>query len=290
MNNINTNGLSNRAKQVLGEENTKKLESISHIGLGQNLIQKMNTVYQDTEPLEPFKRVPIDEITSTLQNNNVLEDNQTRKENIEESKTINQEKANETINKIKNDDNELYNTIAEIIKNDRTETWARDDKIRKETQQREDTAYQRAVADLRRAGINPNLINLQPASSGGGIIQTNSGYETLANNITSFKNASNEQILNHIDKALSNLTSEQTTLDNVIANINNAELQAIVSKWGTEFNGAITSILGQMQEETKRWVASTGQENAYNIAELNTISDIISRIFGATIFKAFGGK
>lgn len=49
--------------------------------------------------------------------------------------------------------------------------WEREDKIRKEVQDREDNAYQRAVDDMRKAGINPNLINVQPAESGGGITQ-----------------------------------------------------------------------------------------------------------------------
>lgn len=51
------------------------------------------------------------------------------------------------------------------------ELWAREDAIRKETQEREDTAYQRAVEDMRKAGINPNLVGVSPAGSGGGISQ-----------------------------------------------------------------------------------------------------------------------
>ena len=51
------------------------------------------------------------------------------------------------------------------------ELWAREDAIRKETQEREDTAYQRAVEDMRKAGINPNLVGVSPAGSGGGITQ-----------------------------------------------------------------------------------------------------------------------
>ena len=51
------------------------------------------------------------------------------------------------------------------------ELWEREDAIRKETQEREDTAYQRAVEDMRKAGINPNLVNVSPAGSGGGITQ-----------------------------------------------------------------------------------------------------------------------
>lgn len=48
--------------------------------------------------------------------------------------------------------------------------WEREDAIRKETQEREDTAYQRAIEDMRKAGINPNLVGISPAGSGGGII------------------------------------------------------------------------------------------------------------------------
>ena len=47
--------------------------------------------------------------------------------------------------------------------------YEREDAIRKETQEREDTAYQRAVADMRKAGIDPNLLGVTPAMSGGGI-------------------------------------------------------------------------------------------------------------------------
>ena len=57
------------------------------------------------------------------------------------------------------------NSLKELQK----EQWAREDEIRKETQAREDSALQRAVEDAKKAGINPNLINIQPAASGGGI-------------------------------------------------------------------------------------------------------------------------
>lgn len=47
--------------------------------------------------------------------------------------------------------------------------WQREDEIRAETQAREDSAWQRAVADMQKAGVNPNLVNASPAASGGGI-------------------------------------------------------------------------------------------------------------------------
>lgn len=49
--------------------------------------------------------------------------------------------------------------------------WAREDAIRAETQAREDTAWQRGVEDMRKSGINVNLVAAQPAASGGGITQ-----------------------------------------------------------------------------------------------------------------------
>lgn len=60
----------------------------------------------------------------------------------------------------------------------RNEQWAREDAIRKETQEREDSSLQRWAEDARKAGINPNLaIGAQGAPSGGGI--TNStGIDT----------------------------------------------------------------------------------------------------------------
>lgn len=51
----------------------------------------------------------------------------------------------------------------------RDEQWAREDAIRSETQEREDTAFRRGIADMRRAGVNVNLVGAQAAESGGGI-------------------------------------------------------------------------------------------------------------------------
>lgn len=62
-----------------------------------------------------------------------------------------------------------YEQIKADMIAERDARWAREDAIRKETQAREDTAYQRAVDDMIKAGINPNLVGVNPASSGGGI-------------------------------------------------------------------------------------------------------------------------
>lgn len=61
-------------------------------------------------------------------------------------------------------------TLIEFLEQDRNARWEREDAIRAETQAREDNAYQRAIDDMQKAGINPNLLgNITPAASGGGI-------------------------------------------------------------------------------------------------------------------------
>lgn len=114
----------------------------------------------------------------------------------------------ELSNKIQNtpspiDDSESIKTnIIEPSKEIMQDQWQREDTIRKETQEREDTAYQRAVEDMRKAGINPNLIGINPASSGGGITQTSG--ETNKNTLITQK--FNEQ--------LTKLTEELNLKDN----------------------------------------------------------------------------
>ena len=51
----------------------------------------------------------------------------------------------------------------------RDEQWKREDEIRNAVWAREDSAYSRAISDLRRSGVNVNLTGAQPAASGGGI-------------------------------------------------------------------------------------------------------------------------
>lgn len=58
---------------------------------------------------------------------------------------------------------------------EREKAWEREDAIRKETQEREDNAWQRAIDDMRAAGINPNLVNASAAQAGGGITTATMG-------------------------------------------------------------------------------------------------------------------
>lgn len=52
---------------------------------------------------------------------------------------------------------------------DQERLWKREDEIREHIEAREDSAWQRAVEDMKKAGVNPNLVDAGPAQSGGGI-------------------------------------------------------------------------------------------------------------------------
>lgn len=129
-----------------------------------------------------------------------------------------QDKTNENIEtSIGNFD---INSIFEKQKEWQKELWAREDAIRKETQEREDTAYQRAVEDARKAGINVNLMNLQPASSGGGIT-SGSGlnmdlyegelkkylteWETMINNELKLETGEKDRLTNLVNQLISTI-------------------------------------------------------------------------------------
>lgn len=77
------------------------------------------------------------------------------------------------------------------------ELWEREDTIRKETQEREDTAYQRAVEDMRKAGINPNLTGVNPANSGGGITQA-TGQQSITTEMSGIINQAIAEINNTV--------------------------------------------------------------------------------------------
>ena len=51
----------------------------------------------------------------------------------------------------------------------RNEEWEREDNIRKETQEREDTTVQRYIEDAKKAGVNIAAMGVGQAPSGGGI-------------------------------------------------------------------------------------------------------------------------
>lgn len=80
-----------------------------------------------------------------------------------------QDKTDENVETSINGIGGATQSIFDFMEQQQQKLWEREDLIRQETQEREDTAYQRAVKDMQAAGINPNLMNVSPASSGGGI-------------------------------------------------------------------------------------------------------------------------
>lgn len=88
--------------------------------------------------------------------------------------------------------------------------WDREDSIRKEIEKREDTAYQRAVADMRKAGINPNLLGVNPAESGGGITQATIPDMSV---LTSEMKVSAEKLQQLIDQEFE---GDQATKDRIL--------------------------------------------------------------------------
>lgn len=101
------------------------------------------------------------------------------------------DKRNESVNKALEEINgpteDPLQSALQWAEEQQKKEWAREDEIRKETQEREDNALQRWVEDARKAGINPNLFNGQGAASGGGITAATglnmSQYETAANKL-----------------------------------------------------------------------------------------------------------
>lgn len=93
--------------------------------------------------------------------------------------------------------------------------WEREDKIREETQKREDTAYQRAVNDMRKAGINPNLVGINPANSGGGITQSSRIEPTASAEI----NAITSELINAINNEVKIEENKKDRITDIIRTI-----------------------------------------------------------------------
>ncbi len=138
---------------------------------------------------------------------------------IEESKNIEQgttPQANNNAVPQETPDVSVKNETEKTMQKELEKYYEREDAIRKETQEREDTAYQRAVADMRKAGIDPNLIGVSPAQSGGGI--TNATTKDLTRYSTEM-NVILQLLMQQIENEFK---ADQATKDRVVNSINNA--------------------------------------------------------------------
>lgn len=97
-----------------------------------------------------------------------------------------QDKTEENIvQSIPNGNSNLY----EFMKQLQEERWAREDERQAHVEAREDNAIQRKVADMKKAGVNPNLaLGMTGAASGGGVV-VDSGM-----NLTPYEIESNKQL------------------------------------------------------------------------------------------------
>lgn len=94
--------------------------------------------------------------------------------------------------------------------------WEREDLIRKETQEREDNAYQRMVEDMKKAGINPNIFQGTPSASGGGISQaTGINYAALDNEIKEKLTLLQQEI----DNSFKGEENEKDRFANILENV-----------------------------------------------------------------------
>ena len=100
---------------------------------------------------------------------------------------VKEEKINEILYGDKPSEEDLLNQTLKWAEEQQAKEWERENEIRKETQEREDSALQRWVEDARKAGINPNIFSGQGAASGGGITSATglnmTQYETVANRL-----------------------------------------------------------------------------------------------------------
>lgn len=123
--------------------------------------------------------------------------------------------------------------IEDIANKEQKELWEREDAIRAEIQAREDNAYQRAVADMKQAGVNPNLQSISGASSGGGITTA------TKKDLTRIENAKDRELEKLIQEIQNNWQGTQNNLDRVIDGLKtlNANVQSDKQALGKALTG-----------------------------------------------------
>lgn len=83
--------------------------------------------------------------------------------------TVDKEALNLISNELGNIRNKIKDTKDNEKYDNRTDEQKREDKIREKIQEREDNSYQRAVADMRAAGLNPATLTAGASAGGGGL-------------------------------------------------------------------------------------------------------------------------
>lgn len=106
--------------------------------------------------------------------------------------------------------------------------WEREDQIRKEVQEREDTAYERAIESLRRAGVNPNLLSsITPAASGGGLYNAS---QIDTSTLTTQMNIDLEKMQQMIDQAFEGDENAKNRFTDVFSGLLSNILMMVIMK------------------------------------------------------------
>lgn len=110
------------------------------------------------------------------------------------------------------------NSMLQYVEDMMAKQWEREDAIRKETQAREDTAWQRSIADMRAAGVNPNLVNAGPAASGGGVTNaTGADYTPYTENLK----AGLQLLMQELDQAFQGKEAEKDRVAKLVGSLIN---------------------------------------------------------------------
>lgn len=115
-----------------------------------------------------------------------------------------------TIESGANNSNNIITSVQDNATQMLDKYWEREDTIRKEIQEREDTAYQRAISDMRKSGINPNLVGINPSNSSGGLTNATRVEElgsTVLNNATQEKIAQMQRVFEEWETTIKNDTT-----------------------------------------------------------------------------------
>ena len=131
-----------------------------------------------------------------------------------------------------------YNNLEDVLKyleEAQAKQWAREDAIRKEVQEREDSAYTRAVADMRRSGVNPNLVGVNPAESGGGITNATGMDFSMFNNMYT---AETNKYIKELELALEMAFKEDNNEKNRITDL----ITGLISSFGSMISAGILAM------------------------------------------------
>ena len=102
-----------------------------------------------------------------------------------------------------------------VIQDAQKAQWEREDEKQRHLEEREDSAYQRAVADMRKAGINPNLMNVTPSESG--MVTSSTGMDFSA--VTTQMSNEMKELLDSIDKNFSGNENEKDRIKEFITSL-----------------------------------------------------------------------